>query len=78
MPASAVLGRVVATELRPATPHQFHFWTPLDAPVGIGAIVRVEGSGRTVYGLVTDGLAYSSAGSEARLFLAAVLRQAPY
>ncbi|HET8650658.1 MAG TPA: hypothetical protein VFL95_11490 [Gemmatimonadales bacterium] len=52
-------GRVVATELKPSTPHQFYFWTARDAPIGIGAIVRVEGEGRTVYGIVTDGFAYS-------------------
>jgi uncharacterized protein len=53
------IGRVVATELKPATPHQFHFWTATDTSIGIGAIVRVEASGRTVYGVVTDGFAYS-------------------
>ena len=53
------LGRVVATELKPSTPHQFHFWTARESPVGIGAIVRVEESGRVVYGVVTDGFAYS-------------------
>ena len=58
------LGRVVATEQKPATPHQFHFWTANETTIGIGAIVRVEGvgagdSGRVVYGVVTDGLAYS-------------------
>src|SRR5512135_2082812 len=76
MPGHPV-GHVLATELRPSTPHHFWIEAARDAAVGIGAIVRVEGSGRSVYGLVTDGLAYSSAGSEARLFLAAVLRQAP-
>ena len=53
------IGRVVATELKPATPHQFHFWTARESPIGIGAIVRVEEAGRTVYGVVTDGFAYS-------------------
>lgn len=53
------IGRVVATELKPSTPHQFHFWTARDTPIGIGAMVRVEDGGRTVYGVVTDGLAYS-------------------
>jgi DNA helicase HerA-like ATPase len=53
------IGRVVATELKPSTPHQFHFWTARETPVGIGAIVRVESPGRTVYGVVTDGFAYS-------------------
>ncbi|HET9708974.1 MAG TPA: hypothetical protein VFP39_11795 [Gemmatimonadales bacterium] len=50
---------MVATELKPATPHQFHFWTATDTSIGIGAIVKVEASGRTVYGVVTDGFAYS-------------------
>jgi hypothetical protein len=53
------IGRVVATELKPSTPHQFHFWTAREAPIGIGAIVRVEEGGRVVYGVVTDGFAYS-------------------
>ena len=53
------LGRVVATELKPSTPHQFHFWTARESPIGIGAIVRVEEHGRVVYGVVTDGFAYS-------------------
>src|SRR3954454_13318801 len=52
------VGRVVATELKPSTPHQFHFWTAQESPVGIGAIVRVDAPGRTVYGVVTDGFAY--------------------
>jgi len=53
------IGRVVATELKPSTPHQFYFWTARESPIGIGAIVRVEDGGRTVFGVVTDGLAYS-------------------
>src|SRR6267154_5862935 len=51
------IGRVVATELKPATPHQFHFWTATETPIGIGAIVRVADErsgkgeeGRVVYG----------------------------
>lgn len=53
------VGRVIATELKPSTPHQFHFWTARECPIGIGAIVRVEEQGRVVYGVVTDGFAYS-------------------
>ena len=58
------VGRVVATETKPATPHQFHFWTATETSVGIGAIVRVEEvgkgeGGRVVYGVVTDAFAYS-------------------
>jgi DNA helicase HerA-like ATPase len=59
------IGRVVATERRPNTPHEFHFWTALDAPVGIGTIVRVEGpptnDGRlvSIYGVVVEGFSYT-------------------
>src|ERR687896_1301960 len=53
------LGSVVATELKPSTPHQFHFWTARESPIGIGAIERVEDGARVVYGVVTDGFAYS-------------------
>lgn len=61
----ALLGRVVATERRPNTPFEFHFWTALQSPVGIGTIVRVQG-GTTedgqmvdVYGVVTEGFSYT-------------------
>ncbi|MBA2292385.1 MAG: ATP-binding protein [Gemmatimonadales bacterium] len=54
-----LLGRVVATELRPSTPHQFSFWTAPHAPLGIGSIVRVDGDERVVYGVVTEAFAYS-------------------
>ena len=59
------LGRVVATERRPNTPHEFHFWTALDAPVGIGTIVRVAGSHPVdgqipvVFGVVVEGFSYT-------------------
>ena len=59
------LGRVVATERQPNTPHEFHFWTALDAPVGIGTIVRVEttravsGVLPSIYGVVTEGFSYT-------------------
>ena len=61
------LGRVVATERRPNTPHEFHFWTALDSPVGIGTIVRVDGRDAVngvvpyVYGVVTDGFSWTAA-----------------
>src|SRR5258705_7302779 len=65
-PDPVAIGRVVATELKPSTPHQFHFWTANETAIGIGAIVKVQGarSGepgaeRIVYGVVTDGFAYS-------------------
>ncbi len=73
--ATAVpLGRVVATELKPATPHQFHFETAHDASIGIGAIVKVEAPARVVYGVITDGWTYSP---DLRYWTAAVLRQIP-
>ena len=53
------VGCVVATELKPSTPHQFYFWTARHSAVGIGAIVRVAVPDRTVYAVVTDGAAYS-------------------
>ncbi|MEO5590168.1 MAG: ATP-binding protein, partial [Gemmatimonadaceae bacterium] len=59
------LGRVVATERMPNTPHEFHFWTKLDSPVGIGTIVRVDGSqpigGQIphIYGIVVEGFSYT-------------------
>src|SRR5512143_2059509 len=59
------LGRVVATERKPNTPHEFHFWTALDSPVGIGTIVRVEGDQAVngqlprIYGIVVEGFSYT-------------------
>ena len=58
-PDPVAIGRVVATELKPSTPHQFHFWTANETSIGIGAIVRVTAGERVVYGVVTDGFAYS-------------------
>ncbi len=65
MIAPMPLGRVVATERKPNTPHEFHFWTALDSPVGIGTIVRVDGAIATggqiphIYGVVTEGFSYT-------------------
>jgi hypothetical protein len=59
------LGRVVATERKPNTPHEFHFWTALDSPVGIGTIVRVEGAHAVngqrpeIYGIIVEGFSYT-------------------
>lgn len=64
-PPRPPLGRVVATERKPNTAFEFHFWTALDAPVGIGTIVRVDaavevgGVRPVVYGVVTEGFAYT-------------------
>ncbi|MHB0949499.1 MAG: ATP-binding protein [Gemmatimonadaceae bacterium] len=63
------LGRVVATERKPNTPHEFHFWTSLDSPVGIGTIVRVDGDQPVngviprVYGIVVEGFSYTDLAS---------------
>jgi hypothetical protein len=62
---SEALGRVVATERKPNTPHEFHFWTAIDSPVGIGTIVRVDGSNPMdgqiphIYGIVVEGFSYT-------------------
>jgi hypothetical protein len=71
------IGRVVATETAPATPHEFRFQGgPGDEAVGIGALVVVRGEGeRRVYAVVTDGRAYES--RDTVLWTAAVLRQVP-
>jgi hypothetical protein len=59
------LGRVVATERKPNTPHEFHFWTAIDSPVGIGTIVRVDGTNPIdgqiphIYGIVVEGFSYT-------------------
>ena len=59
------LGRVVATERKPNTPHEFHFWTAIDSPVGIGTIVRVDGAqlmaGKIphIYGIIIEGFSYT-------------------
>ncbi|HJU70079.1 MAG TPA: hypothetical protein VJ650_17725 [Gemmatimonadaceae bacterium] len=59
------LGRVVATERKPNTPHEFHFWTAVDSPVGIGTIVRVEGTHAVeghlprVFGVVVEGFSFT-------------------
>ena len=63
--SSPIMGRVVATEKKPNTAHEFHFWTSLDSPVGIGTIVRVDGehpvNGQLprVYGIVVEGFSYT-------------------
>src|SRR3954462_10755032 len=63
--SATLLGRVVATERKPNTPHEFHFWTSLDSPVGIGTIVRVDGPLPVngvipkIYGTVIEGFSYT-------------------
>lgn len=65
MTEQLLLGRIVATERKPNTAHEFHFWTALDAPIGIGTIVRVDGSTPVggqiprIYGVVVEGFSYT-------------------
>lgn len=55
------IGRVVATESFPSGPHRFHFWTGRDTPIGIGALVRVEGADRKeVFAMVIDGVSFAN------------------
>ncbi len=59
---SLPIGRAVGTERKPNTPHEFHFWTAPDSPVGIGALVRLRVEAPrplTVYGIVVDGASYT-------------------
>ncbi|HEY0671153.1 MAG TPA: ATP-binding protein, partial [Longimicrobiales bacterium] len=56
------IGRVVGTERKPNTPHEFHFWTAPDSDVGIGTLVKVvidAPRALTVYGIVVDGASYT-------------------
>jgi DNA helicase HerA-like ATPase len=65
MSEQRLLGRVVATEKRPNTAHEFHFWTSVDSPIGIGTIVRVDSATPVngvlprVYGVVVEGFSYT-------------------
>lgn len=54
-----LVGRVVGTERKPNTTHEFHFWTDRQAPIGIGSIVKVVADGRTIYGVVVEGFSYT-------------------
>jgi DNA helicase HerA-like ATPase len=54
-----LVGRVVATERKPNTTHEFHFWTGREAPIGIGSIVKVVAEDQTVYGVVVEGFSYT-------------------
>ncbi len=54
-----LVGRVVATERKPNTTHEFHLWTARDAAIGIGSIVKVVAEDQTVYGVVVEGFSYT-------------------
>src|SRR6201995_5611643 len=64
-PTRAPLGRVVATERKPNTPHEIHFWTALDSPVGTGPVVRADGARPVnnqlplIYGIIVEGFSYT-------------------
>ncbi len=61
------VGRVVATERRPNTPHEFHFWTAAgcvrrhSAPSAVRVVGThpVAGQLPTVYGVVVEGFSYT-------------------
>ena len=53
------IGRVVATERQPNTAYEFHFWATEDAPLGIGALVKVDAGARKVWGVITEGYTYN-------------------
>ncbi|MEO7359188.1 MAG: ATP-binding protein, partial [Gemmatimonadaceae bacterium] len=76
---SVPVGRVVATERKPNTPHEFHFLATAEAPVGIGVIVRVDGepAATRAYGVVVEGFRYAEELPEVRLYTAQVLRHVP-
>ncbi len=58
------VGRVVATEQRPSTAYEFHFWTAdSDASVGIGTLVVVASERATVYAVVVEGIGFTDLGS---------------
>lgn len=60
MDAVKAIGRVVGTERKPNTPHEFHFWTGPESDVGIGTLVKVVVPERViVYGIVVDGASYT-------------------
>ena len=65
MTEQLLLGRIVATERKPNTAHEFHFWTALDAPIRNATIVRVDGSTPVggqiprIYGVVVEGFSYT-------------------
>jgi DNA helicase HerA-like ATPase len=54
-----LIGRVVGTERKPNTTHEFHFWTGLEAQIGIGSIVKVVADTQTVYGVVVEGFSFT-------------------
>jgi|DewCreStandDraft_4_1066084.scaffolds.fasta_scaffold04449_5 DNA helicase HerA-like ATPase len=62
-PRLAQVGRVVATEPKPNTAYEFHFWTAPGSPVGIGTLVVVLAENVEVYGVVVEGWSYTDVAS---------------
>ncbi len=54
-----LIGRVVGTERKPNTTHEFHFWTGRQAVIGIGSIVKVVADASTIFGVVVEGFSYT-------------------
>lgn len=66
------VGRVIATEHRPSTAYEFHFWTSdSDACVGIGTLVVTASPRATVYGVVVEGIGFTDLGSALHDYLGA-------
>lgn len=66
------VGKVIATENRPSTAYEFHFWTgDTDACVGIGTLVYTEGPRAKVYGVVVEGIGFTDLGSAMHDYLGA-------
>lgn len=63
------VGRVVATEAKPDTAYQFHFWTGASSPVGIGTLVVVQTPDVLVYGVVVEGWSFTDVASAMHDFI---------
>jgi len=57
------VGRVVATENKPSTAYEFHFWAADDAKVGIGTLVLAKKGDLEVYGVVVEGFGFTDLAS---------------
>ena len=57
------VGRVVATEAKPNTAYEFHFWTGEGSPVGIGTLVVVDAGATQVYGVVIEAWSFTDVSS---------------
>lgn len=63
------IGRVIGTEKRPNTAYTFSFWAPVDAPIGIGTVVRVDSGTTRVWGTVVEAHGFNDLQSPLHEFL---------